>query len=213
MIKQKHLVLTSGVYFNKNGLLLISFILLFQFFVINSFSQEQVKKEKNTSTIVNKFPIVVIDMKKVLSKASSWNTLQNEMKELEENFKKQIANEENDLKKEQKSLIAQKSVISKEDFKVKEDVFRGKVKKTQTKIENIRRDLESTMAKGMQIIQAEAIKHLKEIAAKEGYLLVLDATSTVIAADKINISDLVAEKLNKSLPKINIERKEDKKVN
>tara|TARA_A100001015_G_scaffold319867_1_gene444220 strand:- start:403 stop:861 length:459 start_codon:yes stop_codon:yes gene_type:complete len=152
-------------------------------------------------------------MKKVLSKANAWKTLQTEMKELEENFKNEIASEESDLKKEQQNLIAQKSVISQEDYKIKEDLFRGKVKKTQTKIENIRRKLESTMAKGMQIIQAEAIKHLKKIAAKEGYLLVLDATSTVIAADKINISDLVAEKLNKTLPKINIERKEDKKVN
>ena len=66
------------------------------------------------------------------------------------------------------------------------------------------------MAKGMQIIQNEAIKHLKEISAKEGYLLVFDASSTVIAADKINISDLVASRLNETLPSIKIDRKEDK---
>ena len=213
MIKQKHLVLTSEVYFSKKTISLLFVILLFQFFFLNCYSQEQIKKENNLSSSISKFPIVVIDMKKVLSKANAWKTLQTEMKELEENFKNEIASEESDLKKEQQNLIAQKSVISQEDYKIKEDLFRGKVKKTQTKIENIRRKLESTMAKGMQIIQAEAIKHLKEIAAKEGYLLVLDATSTVIAADKINISDLVAEKLNKTLPKINIERKEDKKVN
>ena len=29
------------------------------------------------------------------------------------------------------------------------------------------------MARGMQIIQAEAVKHLKEIAAKEGYYAVI----------------------------------------
>ncbi len=213
MIKQKHLVLTSEVYFSKKTISLLFVILLFQFFFLNCYSQEQIKKENNLSSSISKFPIVVIDMKKVLSKANAWKTLQTEMKELEENFKNDISSEESDLKKEQQNLIAQKSVISQEDYKIKEDLFRGKVKKTQTKIENIRRKLESTMAKGMQIIQAEAIKHLKKIAAKEGYLLVLDATSTVIAADKINISDLVAEKLNKTLPKINIERKEDKKVN
>ena len=67
------------------------------------------------------------------------------------------------------------------------------------------------MAKGMQIIQNEAIKHLKDIASKEGYLLVFDATSTVIAADKINISDIVVDKLNKTLTSIEIDRKEDKK--
>ena len=68
------------------------------------------------------------------------------------------------------------------------------------------------MARGMQIIQAEAVKHLKEIAAKEGYYAVFDASTTVIAADIINISELVAEKINKTLPKINVERKKIKKV-
>ena len=87
-----------------------------------------------------------------------------------------------------------------------------KVNKIQGKVEKIRRELESTMAKGMQIIQKEAVKHMKEISIKEGYLLVFDANSTVIAADKINISDLVSEKLNKSLPKISIEKKKEKKI-
>ena len=61
------------------------------------------------------------------------------------------------------------------------------------------------------MLQAEAVKHLKEIAAKEGYYAVFDASTTVIAADIINISELVAEKINKTLPKINVERKKDKK--
>ena len=213
MTKQKHLALTLELFFKKNKLFFIFLTFLLHLQTFSSFSQEQSKKQQSNSKIVNSFPIVVIDMKLVLSKASSWKTLQGEIKELEESFKKDIAKEEKDLKKDQKNLVAQKSVISEEEYKEKEDVFRGKVKKTQTKIENIRRELETTMAKGMQVIQAEAIKHLKQIAAAEGYLLVLDATSTVIAADKINISELVAEKLNKTLPKIKIERKKDKKDN
>ena len=76
----------------------------------------------------------------------------------------------------------------------------------------IRRDLESAMARGMQIIQQEAVKHMKEISSKEGYLLVFDANSTIISADKINISNLVSDRLNKSLPKIELEKNKEKKV-
>ena len=68
------------------------------------------------------------------------------------------------------------------------------------------------MAKGMQIIQKEAVKHMKEIAKKEGYLLVFDANTTVISADNINISNIVVEKLNKSLPKITVEKKMEKNL-
>tara|TARA_E500000178_G_scaffold179292_1_gene177892 strand:+ start:326 stop:973 length:648 start_codon:yes stop_codon:yes gene_type:complete len=212
MIKQKHLVLTSEVYFK----ILIYFIQILLFLVLfhidNSFSQEvKNKNEVNINNTIKNFPAVVIDMKKVLSKSTAWMKLQKDMQKIESDFKSDIEKEENDLKKEQENLVAQKSVLSDEQFKEKQNIFRGKVNKTQTKIEGIRRELESTMAKGMQIIQNEAIKHLKKIAAKEGYLLIFDASSTVIAADKINISDIVAEKLNGSLPSIKIDRNEEKK--
>ena len=109
-------------------------------------------------------------------------------------------------------MRAQKSVLADEEFKTKEQAFKVKVNKVQSKVQNIRRELESTMARGMQLIQTEAVKHLKEIASKEGYLVVFDAATTIITADIINISDQVTEKVNKSLPKINLERKKEKKL-
>ena len=212
MIKQKHLVLTSEVCFKFLIYFIQILLLLILFQIDNSFSQEvKDKNEVNIDNSIKNFPAVVIDMKKVLSKSTAWMKLQKDMQKIESDFKSDIEKEENDLKKEQENLVAQKSVLSDEQFKEKQNIFRGKVNKTQTKIEGIRRELESTMAKGMQIIQNEAIKHLKKIAAKEGYLLIFDASSTVIAADKINISDIVAEKLNGSLPSIKIDRNEEKK--
>ena len=206
MIKQTHLASTLVRYFRQFTLVLfLSYINIFQI----SIAQEQ-KKTINTEQI--NFPAAVIDMKVVLSKSSAFVTLQKEIQNLEKNYKEEIQNEENLLKKEQEKLVAQKSVLSAEEFKEKEDTFKQKVNKIQGKVEKIRRELESTMAKGMQIIQQEAVKHMKEIAKKEGYLLVFDANTTVISADKINISNIVVDKLNKSLPKITVEKKKEKKV-
>ena len=206
MIKQKHLASTLVRYFRQFALVLfLSYINIFQ----SSIAQEQTKPI-NTEQI--NFPAAVIDMKVVLSKSTAFTTLQKEIQNLEKNYKEEIQNEENLLKKEQEKLVAQKSVLSSEEFKEKEDTFKQKVNKIQGKVEKIRRELESTMAKGMQIIQQEAVKHMKEIAKKEGYLLVFDANTTVISADRINISNIVVDKLNKSLPKITVEKKKEKKV-
>ncbi len=206
MIKQKHLASTSVRYFRQFTLVL--------FLSCINFFQGALAQDETNSGIIEKinFPAAVIDMKMVLSKSSAFITLQKEIQKLEKNYKEEIQNEENLLKKEQEKLIAQKSVLSTEEFKDKEDTFKQKVNKIQGKVEKIRRDLESTMAKGMQIIQKEAVKHMKEIAKKEGYLLVFDANTTVISADRINISNIVVEKLNKSLPKISVEKKKEKKV-
>ncbi len=206
MIKQTHLASTLVRYFRQFTLVLfLSYINIFQ----SSIAQEQTKPI-NTEQI--NFPAAVIDMKVVLSKSSAFTTLQKEIQNLEKNYKEEIQNEENLLKKEQEKLVAQKSVLSAEEFKEKEDTFKQKVNKIQGKVEKIRRELESTMAKGMQIIQQEAVKHMKEIAKKEGYLLVFDANTTVISADRINISNIVVDKLNKSLPKITVEKKKKKKL-
>ena len=206
MIKQKHLASTLVRYFRQFTLVLfLSYINIFQ----SALAQEETKSDKTEK--IN-FPAAVIDMKVVLSKSSAFTTLQKEIQKLEKNYKEEIQNEENLLKKEQEKLVAQKSVLSAEEFKEKEDTFKQKVNKIQGKVEKIRRELESTMAKGMQVIQQEAVKHMKEIAKKEGYLLVFDANTTVISADRINISNIVVDKLNKSLPKITVEKKKEKKV-
>ena len=206
MIKQKHLASTLVHYFRQFSLILfLSNITIFQ----SAFAQEETKSSKIEK--IN-FPAAVIDMKVVLSKSLAFTTLQKEIQKLEKNYKEEIQNEENLLRKEQEKLVAQKSVLSAEEFKDKEDTFKKKVNKIQGKVEKIRRELESTMAKGMQVIQQEAVKHMKEIAKKEGYLLVFDANTTVISADRINISNIVVDKLNKSLPKITVEKKKEKKV-
>jgi Skp family chaperone for outer membrane proteins len=186
-------------------ILFLSFSITFQ----SALAQEEAKSDNNQAI---SFPAAVIDMKVVLSKSSAFSTLQKEIQKLEKSYKEEIQSEENLLKKEQEKLVAQKSVLSAEEFKEKENTFKQKVNKIQGKVEKIRRELESTMAKGMQVIQQEAVKHMKEIAKKEGYLLVFDANTTVISADKINISNIVVDKLNKSLPKITVEKKKEKKV-
>ena len=206
MIKQKHLALTLVRYFRH--FILVLFLSSINFFQI-SLAQEETQSGKTEN--IN-FPAAVIDMKVVLSKSSAFTTLQKEIQKVEKDYKEEIQNEENLLKKEQEKLLAQKPVLSAEEFKEKEDTFKQKVNKIQGKVEKIRRELESTMAKGMQVIQQEAVKHMKEIAKKEGYLLVFDANTTVISADRINISNIVVDKLNKSLPKITIEKKKEKKV-
>ena len=206
MIKQKHLALTSVRYFRQ---LVLIFFLYLVFALQNTIAQEEKKSAKIEE--IN-FPAAVIDMKLVLAKSSAFGTLQKEIQELEKNYKEEIQNEESLLKKEQEKLLAQKPVLSAEEYKEKEDAFKQKVNKIQGKVEKIRRELESTMAKGMQVIQQEAVKHMKEIAKKEGYLLVFDANTTVISADRINISNIVVDKLNKSLPKITVDKKKENKV-
>ena len=51
-----------------------------------------------------------------------------------------------------------------------------------------------------------------KINVNQTYTVISKPNSAVISADKINISKIVVDKLNKSLPKISVEREKEKKV-
>ena len=73
-------------------------------------------------------------MKAVLAKSSAFTTLQ-EIQKVEKNYKDEIQKES--LLKRTRTLVAQKSVLSSEEFKQKEDAFKQKVNKIQGRVEKI----------------------------------------------------------------------------
>ena len=66
--------------------------------------------------------------------------------------------------------------------------------------------LENILSQSIQIIQTEAIKIITTIGREQGLALALDTSSVVIAADTINISTNVIERLNTNLPEIDMEK-------
>ena len=97
MTKLKHLVLTLVHCFKQFA------IILFLFFINISQSilaQEEVKSDKIEK--IN-FPAAVIDMKLVLAKSSAFYITKRNSK-IRKNYKEEIQNEENLLKKEQEKL-------------------------------------------------------------------------------------------------------------
>ena len=119
MTKQKPLALTLDRFFRIQPLLLFVTLFFINFLL---FAQEQ-KISKNIE-LKDNFPAAVIDMQKVLSKSTAWASLQNEVKKLEDGFKKEIKMEEETLKKEQENLRSQKSVLAAEQYKEKENAFK-----------------------------------------------------------------------------------------
>ena len=174
------------------------------FCLSSAFSQDESGDNKNNSVVeVPKgFPLAVIDMKKVLSISTAAKGLQTEMEGIQAKYREELAKEEGELKIEQEELKSQKSILAPEQFAEREKAFRSKVDKLQKKVSDINRDLESTIARGMQQIQREAVNQIAIIAKNNGYLMVFDTKSVVIAAEQINISEAVGTKLNEVMPKL-----------
>ena len=66
--------------------------------------------------------------------------------------------------------------------------------------------MENILSQSIQIIQTEAIQIITTIGREKGLALALDTSSVVIAADTINISTNVIERLNTNLPEVDMEK-------
>tara|TARA_B100001093_G_C26483956_1_gene866087 strand:- start:111 stop:716 length:606 start_codon:yes stop_codon:yes gene_type:complete len=184
-----------------------SLIIIFLLFINVSWSQEESKDKKNIEKntkikIPEGFPLAVIDMQAVLSRSTAAIELGKTMENTQKDYRKNLSETQNKLNVEKEDLEAQRAILAPEQFAEKENIFRNKVDEMQKKVADINRNLESTYARGMQVIQSEAVKQIAIISKEKGFLMVFDTKSVIIAAEQINISEIVAKKLNKVLPKL-----------
>ena len=190
----------------KNFILFLTIITIFKFNgIVNAQEQipEQSSQEQGDKVVVPAgFPLAVINMKKVLSQSTAAKVLRQDIEKVQFKYRSELETEEKIIKAEQEELQSKKSVLSEEQFRKEEEAFRKKVDGLQKKVSEINRNLESTMAKGMQKIQSEAVRQIAIISKERGYLMVFDTNAVVIAVEQINISAIVAKKLNETLPKI-----------
>ena len=117
-----------------------------------------------------------------------------------------LRTEEESLKLMQEELGSQRSILPPDEFSLMENDFRKKVENLQKIVAERNKLLENILSQSIQIIQTEAIKIITTIGRERGLALALDTSSVVIAADTINISTNVIERLNTNLPEIDMEK-------
>ncbi len=181
-------------------------VVIVSLFMTTAWSQENTDNKKDVSIskikIPDGFPLAVIDMQAVLSSSTAAIELAKTMENTQKEYREKLSVTQNKLNIEKEDLESQRAILAPEQFAEKENKFRNKVDEMQKKVADINRNLESTYARGMQVIQSEAVKQIAITSKDNGYLMVFDTKSVIIAAEQINISNIVAKKLNKVLPKL-----------
>ena len=184
----------------------LNLILVFTF---SAYSQEnEDNSEENTELPIvgESFPIAVVDMQYIVSKSSAAVKVREYLESMKENFGAEIKTEEESLKLMQEELGSQRSILPPDEFSLMENDFRKKVENLQKIVAERNKFLENILSQSIQIIQTEAIQIITTIGREKGLALALDTSSVVIAADTINISANVVERLNNNLPEVDMEK-------
>ena len=157
-----------------------------------------------STDVIAEQKIVILDLTYVLNNSKAGKKAQDFLKKSYDNNLKKYADMEKALKKEEQDLLTKKTVLSKEEYTKKTDALRKKVIDFQSqrrsaidKIATQRSNSRDTLIQALDPILDAYIKE-KNIA------LVLDKKFALGGVPENDITTIITEKLNKTLPSLNL---------
>ena len=148
--------------------------------------------------------VVFFDMKYILNNSKAGKTAQEFLKKSYDKNQKKFLNLETSLKDEEKKLLEQKNVLSNEDYQAKTDSLRKKVIDYQSQ----RRSSLDKIAKQRIDAKDQLLKTLNPMIAnymKENEIsIIIDKKNVILGNAKLDITNLIIEKLNTELPSLNL---------
>ena len=148
--------------------------------------------------------IVYIDMEKILNESKSGMSINKQLEKIHKMNIKEFKKIEDELKKKEESIIAQKNILSKEDYAKKIKILREKTnsyrKSRQEKINLLTKKRMESSSKLLAIINPILSDYSKE----NNISIILQKKNVVLAKTDLNITNKIIDILNSKIESINL---------
>ena len=140
--------------------------------------------------------IGVVDLQRILQKSVAAEKVRVEIESRQTQYRQDIGARENALREQQQELERQRTILSPEAFTEREREFTKAVEALQREVGVRNRQLEESLAYGMQRVQVETLKIIARIADELALGLVLDKSQLLLMATDLEFSEQALEQLN-----------------
>ena len=148
--------------------------------------------------------IVYIDMEKILNESKSGISINKQLEKIHKMNIKEFKKIEDELKKKEESIIAQKNILSKEDYAKKIKILRDNTnsyrKNRQEKINLLTKKRMESSAKLLSIINPI----LSDYSKVNNISIILQKKNVVLAKTDLNITNNIIDILNSKIESINL---------
>ena len=148
--------------------------------------------------------VAYLDMKFVLNNSKAGKGAQDFLQKSFKENQKIFLDKENFLKKEESDLLAQKTILTKEDYQKKSDNLRKKVIDYQSQRRTSLEKITTQRAEARQKLLEKLDPILQTYIKENGISLVIDKKNIVMGNTDLDITNIITEKLNKELPSLSI---------
>ena len=163
----------------------------------------------NPSLLMADYPntsIGVIDINKILSDSDAAITAAEQIEEIAIEIENEIKLSDDEIIKEQNSLIESQSIMAPEAFDSKRNEYENKVQKYNNVRQSKLMKIDELIAISRNEILSAIKPILEDISNEKGITIILEKTPIMLNAEKMDITNEVIKKLNKSLPTIRVSR-------
>ena len=150
--------------------------------------------------------IGVIDLNKILSESKAALAASEQIEKIAIDIENEIKTSDEEIINEQNLLIESQAIMAPEAFETKKNEY-------ESKVQNYNNERQAKLMKIDELIAISrndvlnALKPiLEEISNEKGITILLEKGSVMLNADKMDITDEVLKRLNKSLPNIKVSR-------
>ena len=119
-------------------------------------------------------------------------------------YKKEFAEIEKKLRVAQQKLAKQRAIVTAEAFEKRARELKDKAREAQKRAQVTNQLLKKSFDQSMNEIRKHLVKIIAEVAEETGAGVVLFRSAIVIAVKKLEISQVVLERLNEKLPAVKV---------
>ena len=148
--------------------------------------------------------VAYLDMKFVLNNSKAGKGAQDFLKESFRKNQKNFLDKENALKKEESDLLAQKTILTKEEYQKKTDNLRKKVIDYQSQRKTSLEKITTQRAEARQKLLEKLDPILKTYIKENDISLIIDRKNVLMGNTNLDITNIIVEKLNKEFPSLSI---------
>ncbi len=150
--------------------------------------------------------VAVIDVNFLINNSNHFIEVSKKINNSQIKFKEKFNKEEENLFKIKEELEDLKLILSEDEFNLKKNIYYEKVSKFENDVSNFNNHYENEIINIKNIIFSKISELIQKYASSNQIDLILEKNQYLIAAEKINISQTIFEKLNET--KIELKFKE-----
>ena len=152
----------------------------------------------------NNSQLAIIDMQLLINRSIAVKKIKTDIENLTKEIQTNLDQKIENLKNQEKILQQKKTELNEKVFEQELLKFNKQVTNLQKQAQKSKSKIEQIYASAMNIVQNKIFSIISEVAREKEYELVLPQSITIYHLPKLNITDLVAQKLNLELNNVPI---------